>query len=186
MGPPPFRHKGTKRLLSGCIRFKRRAKAASARYFPQRGFIPVSDKIIYCEHEKPAKMGCVKSFGWEVGCRGTERFQSEAFSGTAEGAERPEPSSQRKRHATASFQAGTNARGTEWRRDGRGDHGVERAMVPAVPVLKSAKSFSSDALVSTWADITKFQPPQLPRIRSKRQNNWHSKTSRPWRCRAAF
>ena len=27
------------------------------------------------------------SFGWEVGCRGTERFQSEAFSGTAEGAE---------------------------------------------------------------------------------------------------
>jgi hypothetical protein len=26
-------------------------------------------------------------FGWEVGCRRTERFQSEAFSGTAEGAE---------------------------------------------------------------------------------------------------
>jgi hypothetical protein len=29
------------------------------------------------------RVGC---FGWEVGCRGTERFHSEAFSGTAEGA----------------------------------------------------------------------------------------------------
>jgi hypothetical protein len=28
-----------------------------------------------------------KRFGWEVGCRVTERFHSEAFSGTAEGAE---------------------------------------------------------------------------------------------------
>lgn len=34
-----------------------------------------------------------KRFGWEDGCRGTERFQSEAFSGTAEGAEWPEPTS---------------------------------------------------------------------------------------------
>jgi hypothetical protein len=31
--------------------------------------------------------GSPKRFGWEVGCRGMERFQSEAFSGTAEGAE---------------------------------------------------------------------------------------------------
>ena len=31
--------------------------------------------------------GSPKRFGWEVGCRGMERFQSEASSGTAEGAE---------------------------------------------------------------------------------------------------
>jgi hypothetical protein len=37
--------------------------------------------------------------GWLPGK--TERFQSEASSGTAEGAEWPEPTSQRKRHATA-------------------------------------------------------------------------------------
>ena len=35
-------------------------------------------------HVSRDRAGC---FGWEVGCRGTERFHSEAFSGTAEGAE---------------------------------------------------------------------------------------------------
>jgi hypothetical protein len=67
--------------------FKRRAKTASARYFPQRGFIPVSDKVINCEHEKPAKIGLIKCFGWDVGCRGTERFHHEASSGMAKEAE---------------------------------------------------------------------------------------------------
>jgi hypothetical protein len=61
--------------------------------FYQNNLWTASTKIVPASLHSPGsdlpqvsrdRVGC---FGWEVGCRGTERFQSEAFSGTAEGAE---------------------------------------------------------------------------------------------------
>ena len=67
------------------------------------------------------------------------------------------------------------------------DHGAERALVPVVLVSSSdSKPFTRGCARDDLIDITKFQSPQSPQIRSKLQNNWHSKTSRPWRCREAF
>jgi len=75
-------------------------------------------------------------FGWEIGCRRMERFQSEAFSGTAEGAEWPEPISQRKRRATApSSSRNERTRSKVVARAPGCDHGAERALVPVrVPI----------------------------------------------------
>jgi hypothetical protein len=63
---------------------------------------------------------------------GTERFKSEAFSGTGEGAERQEPASQRKRRATApSSSRNERARSKVVARASGCDHDATRALVPA-------------------------------------------------------
>ena len=95
------------------------------------GFMFVSNPTPYGKDEK-APVWSIQGFGWDVGCRGTERFHHEASSGMAEEAERPEPSSQRKRHATAWFSSrNERARSKVNARAAGCDHGAERALVLA-------------------------------------------------------
>jgi len=93
--------------------FKRRAKAASARHFPQRGFILVSGQAADCEHEKSARMGwsgasVERLAAWERSVSTVKRLaerwkerrdRSQALNGSASRLRRP--------------QAGTSAREAE-------------------------------------------------------------------------
>jgi hypothetical protein len=73
------------------------------------------------------------------------------------------------------LQAGTNARGAKWSQ-GRQVAITERSVRWFRRVLVAElhiKRLIPDRLGDS---IIKSQPPQLPEIRSKRQNNWRSKT----------
>jgi len=95
------------------------------------GSMYVSNPVPDGEHENEPVRSIRASVGM-LGCRGTERFQHEASSGMAGEAERPAPSFQRKRHATACFPSrNERARSIVTARAAGGDHGAERALVPA-------------------------------------------------------
>jgi hypothetical protein len=99
------------------------------------GMVPdfLPKPLLNCEHERAGKSREIGRFGWDVGCRGTERFNHEGSSGMTEEAERPKPSSQRKRRAAAPSSSWNEHAWSKVaaRVTGR-EHDAERALVPVV------------------------------------------------------
>lgn len=131
--------------------FKRRAKAASARHFPQRGFILVSGQVADCEHEKSAIMGLV---GASVEWLAAWERSASIVKGSGERRKKRSDRSQPLNGSIAQLrrpQAGTSARGAEWSQRRQGAITARSARwFRQVPVLEMhVKRFIPGRLVDT-------------------------------------
>jgi hypothetical protein len=93
--------------------------------------------LFHCEHERAGKSREIGRFDWDVDGGERERFCRGRTCGPAEGAERPETNSQRKRRATApSSSRNERARSRVVAQASGCDYGAEHALVPAGSVAE--------------------------------------------------
>jgi hypothetical protein len=161
----PKKNPSLRRFPAVLFFYQNDLRSASTKSVPPASFRSPDTDL---PHVSPGSWRVLRLRGWLPGERSD---RSQPLNGSVARLRRP--------------QAGTNVRGAKWSQGCQGAitarsvRWFRRVLIAELHIKRLIPDRLGDSII-------KSLPPQLPEIRSKRQNNWRSKTGPLWRYREAF